>query len=107
LPCSIDYDTKNLRIKKNMPKDNKKESLKQDLIDFSRPILWRDFVKTSKSFGYKIVNRTGSLRVFVHPKGERFTVHEPHGRDRWVHKNDRSAMWKSLERLEVLNEEES
>lgn len=90
-----------------MPNDKKKESSINDVLNPSRSILWRDFVKISREYGYTIENKRGSVRVFFHPAGERFTVHEPHGRDRWVHKNDIKALKQSIERLEVLNEEKS
>lgn len=57
--------------------------------DFSVKLPWKFFVDIlTKHYGCEIIKKSGSARLFV--MGEiRFTAHEPHGREKFVSKDDR------------------
>jgi len=80
-----------------MPKKNK-EYYKEKFPDFSERLPWKFFVAVLLDYGFEMVNKPGSVRLFV--KGEiRFTAHEPHGRESFVSKWDRKRASDALERM--------
>ena len=80
-----------------MPKKNK-GYYKDKFSDFSEWLPWKYFVSVLLDYGFEMVNKPGSVRLFV--KGEiRFTAHEPHGREPFVSKWDRKRACDALERM--------
>ncbi len=80
-----------------MPKKNR-EYWKDNFSNFSERLPWDSFVAVLLDYGFEMVNKPGSARLFV--KGEiRFTAHEPHGRESFVSKWDRQRACGALERM--------
>lgn len=91
-----------------MPRKSKKqrEHAKENIKNLRIKILWEDFVWVLENeYRAKIVNKSGSVRVFliegVHP----FTAHEPHGREPWVSRADRERAKWAIETMEALQKE--
>lgn len=91
-----------------MPRKSKsqRERAKENIKNLGAKILWEDFVWVLKNeYKAKMVNKSGSVRVFliggVHP----FTAHEPHGREPWVSRPDRARAKWAIESFEVLQKE--
>jgi len=83
-----------------------KEWLILNIKNLRAEILWDDFFGVlTNYFGFKIVNKSGSRRVFV--KGTvRFNAHEPHGRKPFVHRMDRRRAIEAIEASEAEEAEE-
>ncbi len=88
-----------------MPRKDK-EWLILNIKNLRAEILWDDFVWVlTNHFGFKIINKPGSRRVFV--KGTvRFNVHEPHGRKPFVHRMDRRRAMEAIEASEAEEAEQ-
>ena len=67
--------------------------------DWSVRMPWKAFVDVlTKCYGFDMINKRGSSRVFVR-EDERFTADEPHGREKFVSKEDRKKAIRALTRL--------
>ncbi|MCD6398954.1 MAG: hypothetical protein J7L08_03455 [Candidatus Aenigmarchaeota archaeon] len=81
----------------------RRENYRENFASLSIKIPWKYFKDILiKDFGFEIVNKSGSVRVFVREE-VRFTVHEPHGRGHdFVSKIDRQKAIQALEALGLL-----
>lgn len=80
-----------------MPRKNK-EYYRENFSDFTERLPWDSFVAVLLDYGFEMVNKPGSARLFV--KGEiRFNAHEPHKREPFVSKWDRKRACDALERM--------
>jgi hypothetical protein len=86
-----------------MPKRKRVEHFFQCFYDFSLPIPWDCFVAVLKRYyDFKMSKKSkgGSARFFFHQEtGERFTVDEPHGREKIVSKWGRERAIAAIERV--------
>jgi len=75
-----------------MPKKRDIDYYRENIRNFSIKIPWDVFVKILTSYyGCEMESKPGSKRVFI--KDEiRVTAHEPHGREKFVSKQDRKRV---------------
>ena len=88
-----------------MPRKSKRqrEHAKNNIKNLGIKILWEDFVWVLKNeYGAKMINKSGSVRVFVIEGLYPFTAHEPHGREPWVSKADRERAKWAIEAIEAI-----
>jgi hypothetical protein len=91
-----------------MPRKSKRqrEHAKENIKNLGIKILWEDFVWVlTKEYEAKMINKSGSVRVFLIDGVPPFTAHEPHGREPWVSKADRERARWAIEAGEALQKE--
>lgn len=81
-----------------------REAYKNSFRDFSVLLPWKYFVEIlTKIYKFDMENRSGSSRIFV-KDDERFSAHEPHGREPYVSLEDRKKAIRALIRLGDIKE---
>lgn len=74
--------------------------------DLSVPLPWKDFIFVLQHFGAEVDNKTGSAARAITIQKETFNAHEPHDREKMVHKSDRQRAIQKLKLLGLLKDNE-